>query len=76
MPKKATPAPVGARFVVTKEITFKVGERIVGNYLPPPYDYRVTDLNCQFVGDALAAGSAILTGAAGPNKAGGSAATG
>jgi hypothetical protein len=77
MPKKSAPAPVGARFVVTKEALFKVGERVIANYLPPPFDYRVTDLNCGFVGDLLAAGTAVLTGAAGANtKAGGSAVTG
>lgn len=77
MAKKPAPAPVGARFVVTEPATFKVGERVIAKYLPPPFDYRVTDLNCQFIGELLAAGTAVLTGAAGVNnKAGGSAITG
>lgn len=81
MPKKSTPAPVGARFVVTEPATFKVGNRTIAKYLPASkeanFDYRVTDLNCGFVGELLAAGTAVLTGAAGANnKAGGSAVTG
>ncbi len=79
MPKKATPAPVGARFVVTEPATFTVGNRTIAKYLPATkdakYDYRVTDLNCAFVGELLAAGTAVLTGLGG-NGAGGSAITG
>ena len=75
MAKKTTPAPVGARFVVTEETQFKVGERLIANYLVGR-DYRVTDLNCEFVGAMIADGTAVLTGTAASNQAGGSAVTG
>lgn len=75
MPKKSTPATVGQRFRVTETTEFKVGAKIIANYLPE-HEYTATDLNCEFVGELIASEKATTTGAVAPRRAGGTAKTG
>ena len=69
--------PVGALFSVKETIQFKVGERVVANYIPALCPYRVTSLNSGFVKLLLDQGKAAIVGI-GPAKqrAGGFAKTG
>lgn len=60
-------APVGARFKTLERQEFRIGNQMIARYLPE-FDYRVTDLNTDFVGGLIEAKKAALIAVGTPRR--------